>query len=326
MGRIDAKKLAKAGHKYIGRPYTEMDCQKFVEQCMKDCGGTLDLPGSNAWFRKCNWVGSPEDCLRKFGRIPDGAFLFIVKDDGGEEARGYHDGKGNATHIGLKTGTGKGGIHSSSSRGFVDESEFHDKTIKNGGWNAIGLWTDGIDYGEDIDQKIKGGSDEGESGREDISPEPDQPVEESFNGIVCAEHGNSVKMRKKPSTTCNLYWEVPIGSMVEVLHDDPTWAKIRWSGRTGYMKREFIKSEEEAMNEPLPPDVKDEEEYLPASVWAPTGSTVKLRQKPSQSCPYYVKVPIGSSVIVTERGADWCTVNYGDHIGWYMMSKFLIID
>ena len=158
---VNAEVFAKAGAKYLGRSYDEMDCQEFFERCAKDAGLSLDLKGSNAWFRKfreTGWTGSPEDCKKVFGSIPKGAALFIHAFDGGEEKRGYHDGLGNASHIGIKTGTGKGAIHSSATRGQVAESEFHDKTIRNGGWNMVGL-SRLFDYGDKINGLLGGGSD-----------------------------------------------------------------------------------------------------------------------------------------------------------------------
>ena len=60
--------------------------------------------------------------------------------------RGYKDGLGNASHVGVVTGAGKGVIHASASRGCVCESEFKGKTIPNGGWNRVGLMKQ-LDYG-----------------------------------------------------------------------------------------------------------------------------------------------------------------------------------
>ena len=37
-------------------------------------------------------------------------------------------------------------IHSGKSRGRVCGSEFHGKTVKNGGWNRVGLWLKEVDY------------------------------------------------------------------------------------------------------------------------------------------------------------------------------------
>lgn len=93
---------------YVGTPYSKLDCQGFVEQVLKDLGvrkpdGTpYNWRGSNSMFRNfIRWRGTIEECKKKFGTIPPGAFVFLVKHDGGEVKRGYNDGLGNATHVGL---------------------------------------------------------------------------------------------------------------------------------------------------------------------------------------------------------------------------------
>lgn len=97
---------------YVGIPYSKLDCQGFVEQVLKDCGvrkpdGTpYNWRGSNSmWRNYIKWKGTIEECKQKFGEIPLGAFLFILKQDHGEEERGYHDGLGNASHVGLYVGS-----------------------------------------------------------------------------------------------------------------------------------------------------------------------------------------------------------------------------
>lgn len=141
---VNGEKLGDVGFQYLGVPYSQMDCQAFVEQCLRDCGLDMNLAGSNAWFRevyKNGQVMTPEDCVKRYGKVPKGAFLFILKNDGGEPAKYKPDGLGNASHIGLVTmPRGEGAIHSSSSRGMVCESKFAGKTIRNGGWNRVGLW------------------------------------------------------------------------------------------------------------------------------------------------------------------------------------------
>ena len=190
---IDAKEFAKAGQKYLGTPYSTMDCQTFVERCMADCGLKRDLKGSNAWYREMDWVGTPEECKKIFGSIPTGAMLFIWSDDGGEVARGYKDGLGNASHIGIVTHTGKGAIHSSSSRGCVAESEFHDKTIRNGGWNRIGL-SRLFDYGDKTNQAL--------SGAEEVTIEMEYAT-------VITENGYPVKLRPTKSTSRPWLTQIP---------------------------------------------------------------------------------------------------------------------
>ncbi len=97
---------------YIGKPYSTYDCQAFVKQVLKDLGvrkpdGTpYNWKGSNSMFRNyIKWRGTIEECRKKFGSIPQGAFVFLVKHDGGELEKGYHDDLGNASHVGLYIGT-----------------------------------------------------------------------------------------------------------------------------------------------------------------------------------------------------------------------------
>lgn len=149
---VDGNKLGDVGFKYLGTPYSVMDCQAFVEKCLADCGENKNLAGSNAWYREVYKNGAiltPEECVRALGKVPSGAFLFIHKEDGGEPEKYKPDGLGNANHIGICTATrGKGAIHSSQSRGCVAESEFKGKSI-NGGWNRVGLWDKvSYDYGD----------------------------------------------------------------------------------------------------------------------------------------------------------------------------------
>jgi len=258
-----ASTFAKAGSKYLGRPYSEMDCQAFVEKCLKDAGISLDLPGSNAWYRKMTWVGSPEDCKKKFGGIPQGAFLFILANDGGEKERGYYDGKGNASHIGIYTAMtgqqmvddamahgntkavnynfGDGAIHSSSSRGAVCTSKFQGKTIPNGGWNKVGLW-DQLKYGEPYDSILSG---KPSGGGDDPEPDPEPEPSGTETATVFSDNGGSVKLRAKPSTDCSMYWDIPFGATMEVDDHESDWCHgtacdVHGLQHTGYMMTKFL--------------------------------------------------------------------------------------
>ena len=145
---LTSEKFAQEAQSLVNRgiTYEEMDCQELVEHCLRQVGIKADWKGSNHMFRDMAWVGTPEECRDRYGCIPVGAWLFIWADDGGEISRGYRDGLGNASHVGVYTGQGKGAVHSSSSRGCVCESAFSGKTIRNGGWNRVGLCRL-LDYG-----------------------------------------------------------------------------------------------------------------------------------------------------------------------------------
>lgn len=272
MANISAEQVSLQGDKYLGTPYTTMDCQAFVERCLKDAGLKKDLAGSNAWYRevrKNGWVGSPEDCKKTFGSIPKGAFLFILKHDGSETARGYHDGLGNASHIGLYTGRGKGAIHSSSSRGQVCESAFKGKTIPNGGWNTVGLWNR-LDYGWKVNNllAVQKGSDSvgilddlvtainGKPAQQATTPTdlqqpttqtdltPEAPI--GYTRTVTAPNGGTVNVREKPGGAKKA--ALKTGTKVTALEGKTdssgiSWTRVRYETE-GWMMSRFLKGGE----------------------------------------------------------------------------------
>ena len=277
---VKAEDLANAGFKYLGRSYKEMDCQKFVEKCLADIGMRVDLPGSNAWYRKMTWTGTPEECKKRFGCVPAGAFLFILAFDGGERARGYTDILGNASHIGIVTNTGKGAIHSSQSRGEVCESAFKGKTIPNGGWNRIGLWNV-LSYGTKVDGMLN----DGDGGRTEAAPTTGTGgngtndtencsgsgtgnvsgagnASGSGNGTGAAQEigkeeameqtvtiwapgGSTVNLRKHQDRGSILVDRIPIGETVILEYQGDEWSRVRYKGKTGYVMSEFLKFEED---------------------------------------------------------------------------------
>ena len=90
--------------------YDRLDCQGFVEAVLKDIGikkpdgSWFDWRGSNSMYRHYySWRGTVDECKRKFGDIPVGAFVYIWESTGEQEV-GYTDGLGNAKHVGIYCG------------------------------------------------------------------------------------------------------------------------------------------------------------------------------------------------------------------------------
>ena len=253
---VSANDFAMVGFKYIGTSYETMDCQKFVERCMADVGLKMDLPGSNAWYRKMDWVGTPEECKARFGCIPKGALLFILEAVSDSTPEKYRkDGIGDATHMGIKTGTGKGGIHSSKSRGGVCESEFRDQTVKNGGWNRVGLYgkfdyegIDGGGFGVDATER------QGRSCSSTCVERAEPSLRSCETAVVVAERGTTVNLRKTKSTSGKLVERVPIGSTVTVLRTEGNWSRVAYTDPSGavwcgWMVSGFLKANHEEEGE-----------------------------------------------------------------------------
>lgn len=128
--------------KYATIKYSECDCQGFVEKVLKDLGvrdengKPYNWRGSNAmWRQAVSWKGTIQEAYEKFGDIPLGALAFVVKDDGGEKERGYHDGLKNATHVGIYVGFGQ--VRHSTRTRAQDGVGYN--LLQNGNWNNIGL-------------------------------------------------------------------------------------------------------------------------------------------------------------------------------------------
>lgn len=68
-------------------------------------------------------------------------------------------------------------------------------------------------------------------------PEPEPGLEYA---VVVADHGTTVKMRAKPSTSCSVYWDVPVGDEVIVDERGDEWCKITWHDKMGYMMTRFL--------------------------------------------------------------------------------------
>ncbi len=259
MSKPSAEAFASKAPIYLGWDYDEMDCRDLINAMLKDVGVDVRYKGSNALWRDMEWRGTPEEAVAAFGSVPVGALLFIVEHDGGEVSRGYHDDLGNASHVGVKTGTGKGAIHSSATRGCVCESEFHDKTIRNGGWNAVGLLKQ-IDYNCHLPD-------------DPPAPENEQTSGPAVNVVtyatVTATSGSTVKMRQKPSKRCKLYWDVPVGATIELRGPETKgWYPVRYGGRVGYMAAEFVQIDREPT-----PSAPDED---PSSSVSPSGYAVEI--------------------------------------------------
>ena len=63
-----------------------------------------------------------------------------------------------------------------------------------------------------------------------------------MKGTVTAMSGSTVKLRQKPSTDCPIYWDIPVGTEMEIVDQRENWSKCICSGLTGWMKNEFIRT------------------------------------------------------------------------------------
>ena len=199
-----------------GMDLNGMDCQGLAEYLLIQCGvpkAECNLAGSNAHWRRCVWTGTPEECVKAFGCVPGGAFVFIWEETGAP-AKYDGDGMGNAEHMGVYLGDCV--IHASSSRGKVAESKFAGKTIPNGGWNRVGLscW---VNYGlSDEQQEVI--SDAGETA-DDSADYSAQDAQQAASAVDTSDY-YTIKLGCKGGAVERLQtWLNDLGYIVAVDHD-----------------------------------------------------------------------------------------------------------
>ena len=231
-----------------GMSLSGMDCQGLAEYLLIQCGvpkAECNLAGSNAHWRNCVWTGTPEQCKAAFGAVPPGAWVFIVSDsDAGAPEKYRGDGEGDAGHMGVYLGDCA--LHASFSRGCVAESKFVGKTIKNGGWNMIGLppWVDyGItsESGADASGAAQDAQ-EGASGSEDGLTIGTPTAPKMTYATVVSPDGNPVKLRKSASKDDRTYWLVNHGASVCVERVKGDWSLISCICSDGHLRRAYMMS------------------------------------------------------------------------------------
>ena len=232
-----------------GMTLSGMDCQGLCEYLLIQCGmskSVVNLRGSNAhWRNQVKWQGTPEECVALFGKVPDGAWLYIHEP---REHKDYRDGKGDLVHMGQYLDYDIA-IHASASRGQVAESAFKGKTIRGGGWNRVML-SNWVQYAPEVEAKLGNVVEmpEGDVTVPEIAPKPPAPAPvQSKYAIVYAENGKPVKARKTADKSDGNYREVAVGTRVEIKRDlGNGWTEIRLlnSVEKWHMMTEFLRMED----------------------------------------------------------------------------------
>ena len=222
-------------YKLGGMSLKEADCQGLCEYLLMECGepkASVDLKGSNAHYRKLRWVGTLEEAMALFGKIPDYAWLFMVEE--GVKPKGYNDNLGDANHMGQYL-TGMKCIHASASRGQVVYSDVSLRNANKGGWNRVGLnvWTkyeDGVERilaelsGEELPPVDKLEEEESyEDGTDTLITETFAPPSVQQYVRVKTPDGGRVKIRERYDPSIYKYY-APNGT---VMLCTGTWSKDR---------------------------------------------------------------------------------------------------
>lgn len=260
---------------HVGYTYDELDCQAFVEHCVRQAGGRMDYLGTNDMARRAAWLGTLDEA-RAQGRLVPGAGLLIREaTEANLPARYAGDGLGDFSHVGLYVGenaltdTDKNGrrracdvVHSSATMGRVAGS-----TLQNGWTHA--LWFSEIDYavtagagagadGANADGTGAGASTETSAGTSGAgngevtsgtntgvtgttsAPGLTAGAVPAAYATVTSPDGGPVKLRKSASRGESLYWLVGAGARVRVERTRDGWSLVTALCTDGYTRRAWM--------------------------------------------------------------------------------------
>ena len=135
--------------------------------------------------------------------------------------------------------------------------------------------------------------------------------------ISLSSADGTVPLLASPSTTATVIVDIAHGIQVTVLTNDGSWCRVKVAGLEGYLRTSQL--DFDAQGTVLPEDEIIGTEAIVNS----DASTLNLREGPSTDAKIKEQIPKGATIIVTDYGAEWCAVTWGDHVG-YVMTKYLL--
>ena len=162
--------------------------------------------------------------------------------------------------------------------------------------------------------------------------------------VATAKTTDSLKMRKKPSTSGVLVTTIPKGKTVDILQKNAatangyTWFKVKYGSNTGYVASQYLKDisdekteETSTQNTSGVTTEKIIQENNTTVEIAKTKSSVKLRKTAKTSGKVLTTIPKGKKVTIVKKNAakkngyKWHKVTYKNKTG-YVASNYVSIS
>lgn len=244
---VKSKQLVAEYRLQIGRySYEQMDCIGSIANIIYRHGGAAAVTGSNWWARHEIVNLRP---LTNKSQLYDGCAVLktVLPGQPGyklpERYRGDVD-QIDYNHIGLGTDAGDI-LDSTRTASGRDGPGISTAPISSSSWDVIGDFMD-VDYS---DRHMPAAESEINGKTQEVN----MPMQKA---VVIAEHGSTVNLRSRRSTIKSVILQyVPVGSTVSVGELQDGWYKVSTaSGKTGWMKQEFLRIESAEGNMPEVPD------------------------------------------------------------------------
>ncbi|HIS01105.1 MAG TPA: peptidoglycan-binding protein [Candidatus Excrementavichristensenella intestinipullorum] len=122
----------------------------------------------------------------------------------------------------------------------------------------------------------------------------------------------AAKLYKKNSVTAKIVADLEAGEAVRLIAAKGKWAKVKYEGKTGFVKKALLKSQAPADQDPAG---EDQGSTLYAQ------AQLKLYKAKRLSAKVMAKIPQGAQVLLLEQGSKWGKVRYGNKTGYVLAAK-----
>ena len=123
---------------------------------------------------------------------------------------------------------------------------------------------------------------------------------------ISTSSGGKVHMRKGPDARANIVVSVPDQAEVELLELGEEWSQVRYKGKTGYMRTEFLRYAAQLAGQVLYPDK----------------GTLYLLTQPDEASQILYPLGPQEPVVVEQAEGEWAVVRYGEIRGFARVSAF----
>lgn len=119
--------------------------------------------------------------------------------------------------------------------------------------------------------------------------------------------GGRLNLRETPSLSAKVLGQFPTGTLVEIVSHGDEWHQVEVDGKEGFMMAKYLNTGVKART---------------ATVRTNTGIGLNLREEPDAGSAIITSVKNGGSVVVLQKGQEWCRVSVNGQEG-FMSAKYL---
>ncbi len=158
------------------------------------------------------------------------------------------------------------------------------------------------------------------------SPTPTVPSSGTITATVYTSNGGSLNLRADNKSGAKVMDTIKNGTVLTVLQQGSSWCQVLYNGQIGYVMTSFLiftnapTATPTVTPTPTPTTPSGGSAY--AKVVTGNGGKLNLRAEADGDSKVLAGIPNGTTLLITSKGATWCTTTYLGTSG-YVMTSFL---